>query len=180
MSSDCGASILDTVKTSPTAQLYICIKDNRCHFRNDNYEYCHGIEWLYTGFGLMVGYIGFFDTARDYSLQFIITHTRARVRTSVHCHVFTSRYSVAASNGWCFPSSGFPNYPRPQLPASNSNRTQRLNRNIPLTHYLANQLFTPLTDSQAGDHLTQTSYSSSWPPQESLTCPAYNTSALPA
>jgi hypothetical protein len=35
--------------------------------------------------------------------------------TSVHIHVFTSRFSVPASNGGRSPSSGLPNYLRPQL-----------------------------------------------------------------
>jgi hypothetical protein len=43
----------------------------------------------------MTGFIGLFDTARDYTLQYTVnTHT------SVHSHVFTSRCSVAASNDW--------------------------------------------------------------------------------
>jgi hypothetical protein len=42
------------------------------------------------GFGLMTGFIGLSDVARDYTSQFTITHT------SVHSHVFTSRCSVAA------------------------------------------------------------------------------------
>jgi hypothetical protein len=33
--------------------------------------------------------------------------------TSVHSHVFTSRFSVAASNGGRSPPSVFPNYPHP-------------------------------------------------------------------
>jgi hypothetical protein len=52
----------------------------------------------------MIGFIGLFDTSRDCTLQFTITHTH----TSVYSHVFTSRCSVAASNGGLFPSSGFP------------------------------------------------------------------------
>jgi hypothetical protein len=36
------------------------------------------------GFGLMTGFIGLFDAARDYVLQFTIKHT------SVHTHVFTA------------------------------------------------------------------------------------------
>jgi hypothetical protein len=47
----------------------------------------------------------------DYALQFTITHKH----TTVHSHVFTSRCSVPASNCERFPSSGLPNYPRPQL-----------------------------------------------------------------
>jgi hypothetical protein len=34
----------------------------------------------------MIGFIGLFDIARDYTLQHIITHTH----TSVHAHVFTA------------------------------------------------------------------------------------------
>jgi hypothetical protein len=43
----------------------------------------------------MIGFIGLFDIARDYTLQFSIIHTHTH--TSVHSHIFTSRYSVAAS-----------------------------------------------------------------------------------
>jgi hypothetical protein len=53
----------------------------------------------------MIGFIDLFETARDYTLQYTVTHT-------VHSHVFTSRCSAAASNGGRSPSSGFPNYPR--------------------------------------------------------------------
>jgi hypothetical protein len=64
-------------------------------------------------------------TAHDCTLHFTVTHTRAP--TSVHSHVFTSRCSVAASNGGRSPFSGFPNYPRAQLPASQSNNSRQLN-----------------------------------------------------
>jgi hypothetical protein len=102
------------------------------------------------------GFIGLFDTARDYTLQFTITHTH----TLVSSHVFISRCSVAASNGWRSPSSGFPNYPRSQLPASNSNSSQGLNPSSPLTHSLTHSLT---------NHLLFTSLT--------LNCPAYNISA---
>jgi hypothetical protein len=46
------------------------------------------------------------------------------IHTSLYSHVFNSRCLVAASNGGRSPSSGFPNYPRPQLQASNSNSEQ--------------------------------------------------------
>jgi hypothetical protein len=52
------------------------------------------------GSGLMIGFIGLSDTERNYTVQFTITHT-----LSVHSHVFTSRCSVAASNGGRPPSS---------------------------------------------------------------------------
>jgi hypothetical protein len=40
------------------------------------------------GFGLMIGFIGFLDTAHDCTLQFTITYTHTH--TSVHSHVFTA------------------------------------------------------------------------------------------
>jgi hypothetical protein len=46
----------------------------------------------------------------------------------------------SASNGGRSPSSGFPNCPRPQLPASHSNSSQRLNLSGPLTHWLTDWL----------------------------------------
>jgi hypothetical protein len=48
------------------------------------FTYCHVKVWLETGFGLVTGFIVHFDTVRDYTLQFTITHT------SVHSHVFTT------------------------------------------------------------------------------------------
>jgi hypothetical protein len=62
------------------------------------------IEWLWMGFGLMIRFTGFFDIARDYTLQFTITHTHTRTErdrhthNSVHSHVCTSCCSVVASN----------------------------------------------------------------------------------
>jgi hypothetical protein len=94
------------------------------------------MEWLQTGFGLMIGFIGLFDTARDYNLQFTVMH----IHTIVHSRVFTS-LMVTASNGGRSPSSGFPNCPRSQLPASNSNPWQRLYRSSPVTN-------SPPTNSQ--------------------------------
>jgi hypothetical protein len=62
---------------------------------------------------------------------------------SIHSYVFISRCSVAAFNGRRSPSSGFPNYPRPQLPASHSNSSQRLN----LSSSLIEQLYPSPTNS---------------------------------
>jgi hypothetical protein len=36
------------------------------------------------GFGLMIGFIGLFAAARDYSLQFIITHTHECPLSRIH------------------------------------------------------------------------------------------------
>jgi hypothetical protein len=58
-----------------------------------------------------------------YNLQIAIGHTRS----SQSARVFTNRYYVAATNGGRSPCSGFPNCPRPQLPASHSNSSQQLN-----------------------------------------------------
>jgi hypothetical protein len=69
----------------------------------------------------MIGFIGLFDTAHEYTLQVTVTHT------SDHSHVFTSCCSVVASNGGRSPSSGFPNYLWPQLPASHTNSSHHLN-----------------------------------------------------
>jgi hypothetical protein len=87
-----------------------------------------------------------------------IYNSLLHIYTSIHSHIFTSRCLVAVSNGGCCPSSGFLNYLQPQLPASHSNSSQGLNRRSPLTNSPTN--CTPLTDTQAGSHLTPTSYSS--------------------
>jgi hypothetical protein len=60
----------------------------------------------------MAAFIWLFDTARDYTLH---------ITVSVHSKVFTSRCLVEASNGERSHSFGFPNCPRPQIPASISN-----------------------------------------------------------
>jgi hypothetical protein len=71
------------------------------------------------------------------------------IHTSAHSHVFTSRCFVAASKGRRYPSSGFPNCLRPQLPASHSNSSQRLNSSSYITNSLTHQpthWFSPLTN----------------------------------
>jgi hypothetical protein len=89
-------------------------------------------------FGLVIGFIGLFDTARDYTLQYTVTHTH----TNVHSHVFTSRCSVTASNSGLSLSSGILNYPCQQLLAAHSNSSHRLNLSIPdwLTDWLTNSV----------------------------------------
>jgi hypothetical protein len=114
----------------------------------------------------MIGFIGLFDTVRDYTWQFTITHTHA----SVHSHVFTSRFSVTASNGGRSPSSGIPNCPMAQLPASQTNSSQRLYRSSPLTTSLTHQPTLYLLTHQ----LNQLSLLSL------INCPAYNVSARTA
>jgi hypothetical protein len=68
---------------------------NRDIFTYFTIYYCHVYERHYRRFGLMIRFIGHFDTARYYTLQFITTHTHPLVPI----HVFNSRCSVAVSNG---------------------------------------------------------------------------------
>jgi hypothetical protein len=96
----------------------------------------------------MIGFIGPFDTAHDYTLQFTLTHTY----TSVHSHLFTSRCSVAASNSGRSPYSGFPNYTWPQLPASSSNSSQRLNISSSLTNLVTHQTNNPTQLTELPPH----------------------------
>jgi hypothetical protein len=82
----------------------------------------------------MIRFIGLFDTAGDYNLQFLFTQKYS----SVYSHVFTSRCSVTTSNSGRSPSSLLPNYLRFQLQASHSNSSQRLNLSTSLTNSLTN------------------------------------------
>jgi hypothetical protein len=115
---------------------------------------CHVHEmWLWTDFGLMIGFIGLFDRARDYILQFTVTYTHTH--TSVHSQVFTSRCSVAASNGGLSLSSRFPNYPWLQLPGSHSNSSQILSLSSSLTHWLTNSVTHHPTNSTQLSRMTK-------------------------
>jgi hypothetical protein len=65
-------------------------------------------------------------TTNNYdSLTF--THSKNHCNYSTHevFSVFITRCLVAASNGGCFPSSRFPNYPQLQLPASHFSQLTR-------------------------------------------------------
>jgi hypothetical protein len=64
-----------------------------------------------------------------------LLHTH--IYTSVHSLVFNSRCSVAAFNSGHSPFYVFPNYSRPQLPASKSNNSQQLNLSSSLTDKLS-------------------------------------------
>jgi hypothetical protein len=80
-------------------------------------------------------------TSNDYA--FTVLHTSqitiGHARSSQSVTVFTSRCLVASSNGGRSPSSGLPNCPRPQLPASHSNSSERLNPSAYLTNSLTHQ-----------------------------------------
>jgi hypothetical protein len=41
------------------------------------------------GFALIAGFIGLSDTARNYTLQFTITHTHTHTHTIIHIRIFT-------------------------------------------------------------------------------------------
>jgi hypothetical protein len=105
---------------------------------------------LQTGFGLVSQFIAHFDIAHDYIRVHRYTHT------SVHIHVITARCLVAASNGGHSPSPlGSRTIRVPQLPASNSNSSQGLNRSSTLTHSPTNRLIAPtvlLITSRHGPH----------------------------
>jgi hypothetical protein len=94
-------------------------------------------EWSknWRGIELVTGFI-----LHSYNSLHYINHCRTLGILSPL--VFTSRCFVAASKGGRSPSSGFPNYSMPSLPASNSNRLQWLNRGSPLTHSLTQGYFT--------------------------------------
>jgi hypothetical protein len=74
----------------------------------------------------MTWFIGLFDTVSDYTLEC--------PQPRLHC-----RCLVTAFNSERSPSSPFPNCPRPQLPASNSNTSQRLNLSTRLTNSVTHQ-----------------------------------------
>jgi hypothetical protein len=67
------------------------------------------------GFGLMTGYIGLFDTARDCTLHITVAHTLVSTVTS------SLLLLVAASNSGRSPTSVGS---WPHLPASHSNSSQ--------------------------------------------------------
>jgi hypothetical protein len=83
-----------------------------------------------NGVKLMTRFIAHFDTEGDYTLQFTITHTLVSTVTS-SLPLLGSGFKRRT-----FPSSVFPNCPRPQLPASKSNSSQQLNPSGYLTHLL--------------------------------------------
>jgi hypothetical protein len=89
-------------------------------------------------FGMVIGFselLQLVTTSKDYALTILHTSqiTIGHTRSSQSVTVFTSHCLVIASNSGCFPSSGFPNCPQPQLPASHSNNSQQLNPSGHLT-----------------------------------------------
>jgi hypothetical protein len=96
-------------------------------------------------FGLVIGFIAHFCTqlvtTGNYSAA-ANSHSANSLQHTLKSSqpaVFTS-FLVTASNGGRSPSSGFPNYPLDQLPASDSNGSQGLNGSGPVTHAPTHQL----------------------------------------
>jgi hypothetical protein len=81
----CTVHIYLTYCSSPPVTLsnYLVIPYNTYLIRylNSN-SYCHKIGWLQTGFRLVIGFIGLFDTAHGYTLQFTATHVLVSTVTS--------------------------------------------------------------------------------------------------
>jgi hypothetical protein len=95
------------------------------------------------GFVVVIGFMGLLqliNTSKEYSLTVLHTSqiTTKHIRSSQSVTVSTSHCLVAAFNTICSSSSRFPNYPQPQLPASNSNSSQWLKCNY-LTTSLTQQ-----------------------------------------
>jgi hypothetical protein len=90
----------------------------------------------------------------DYAVTVLYTSqiTTGHTRFSQSVIPFTNCCLVAASNGGRSPSSGFPNCPRPQLPASHSN-SSHLNTSCynSLSHSFSPNLFALITSRQ-GPH----------------------------
>jgi hypothetical protein len=55
----------------------------------------------------MIGFIGHFDTARDYIVQLTVTHTHTYTHTHTHTHVSTVTFSLAGT-GWRLPMADVP------------------------------------------------------------------------
>jgi hypothetical protein len=66
--------ISNSVFTTCTSSIFVNLHFNNIFLRD-------GV-WLWTGFGFMIGFIGLLDTARDYILQFTITHTYTHTHTT--------------------------------------------------------------------------------------------------
>jgi hypothetical protein len=76
----------------------------------------------------MTRFTAHFDTARDYIVQFTVTHKLICPQYGVHY-----RRLVAAFDGGRTRSSGFPNCPWPQLQTASNSISQRLNASCSLT-----------------------------------------------
>jgi hypothetical protein len=103
--------------------------ETNCHMYECDYRW--GLDWF--------GFIELFDT------QLMTTLYNSLVYAYIHTHACTHMRHLhwpllGSSFQWqMFPFLWFTNGPWPQLPASNSNNSQRLSLSIPLTDWLTNQ-----------------------------------------
>jgi hypothetical protein len=108
-------------------------------------KYSHVLQWLQTGFELVIGY---FD-----QLQIVNTSNYSAIASSHTLHFTTERSTFfqsvvpspvvvwqQLSTGEVPLPLGSRNIPVSQLPASHNNSSQGLNSSCPLTHSLTNQL----------------------------------------
>jgi hypothetical protein len=113
-------------------------------------------EWLCTEFGLVIGFIEQLQIV-TISNRTAISNSQSAIHYSTKLNLLSllwlHHFLVTASKGGRSSSSGFPNSPRPQLPASNSNSSQQLNPSGYLTNSLTNSSLTNLLiTSRLGSH----------------------------
>jgi hypothetical protein len=141
---DCGDGDIGSPFIWPPDGMARCVQFGQTHFwryvissvvnlMEEKYCILTCMEWLLTGFRLVIGFSELFNVQFVTTLYNPLSHTDY---CSQFVTVSTSRCFVAASNGGRSPSSGCPNCPRLQLPASHSNSSQQQSP----SGYLINQL----------------------------------------
>jgi hypothetical protein len=104
--------------------------------------------WVWTGFGLVIGFIELLENVINVSLALSLIHTLysslQHIMKSSQSAVFTSRCLAAASKGGRSPTMGYQTISVPQLPTSNSNSSQRPN----CSSFLTDHQFTSLHCTQ--------------------------------
>jgi hypothetical protein len=103
------------------------------------------MEWLQTGFGLVIGCSGLFDTTHDYTSQITVTHT-------LQCSVTVIASPLGtASIGGRFPSSGFPDCTRASATENLYWLTNQLSITNNSSFSASYRLFTDLTVNLASN-----------------------------
>jgi hypothetical protein len=150
----------------------LAFAESRLHCANSiSLRYCHVYEWLCTGFRFVIGFMDHLQivTTSNYSA---IANLHTQQFTTVHTMYVegvgqkSGPCTATFNDLLCFPQhilsllsllclhhslpyNGFQRMgsqttPMPPLPASNSNDSQGMNRNSPLTHSLTNHCFIAL------------------------------------